>query len=254
MLFNLSRMLLWSGVLIAISSAVPAGLYSQRESDLALRDVDEYVDLAARDLYESPYEYEERGFIDDDQELYERDLHGEGEDLYERGLYDEDLYERDWSDGDEPELARRVWNGTHHVREYHELEERMNPIGAVVEIGKGIAKIVNLIKGGIAKDKAERGRFTIHVVDQLKAKNPHLNYVVCHTKHTYKWDGQRGKDWDHSHQEFDVKIGGTIGYEIYWAKSGSFTRIGDGGFLNWAYWGNVKSKSKDGKTIVFGKH
>lgn len=39
-----------------------------------------------------------------------------------------------------------------------------------------------------------------------------MNYVVCHTKHTKAFDGKEGTDWGHSHQEFDVKVGGTIGF------------------------------------------
>jgi hypothetical protein len=45
----------------------------------------------------------------------------------------------------------------------------------------------------------------------MKAKNPQFNYVACHTKHKTAFDGVRGKDWGHSHQEFDIKVGGTIG-------------------------------------------
>ncbi len=63
-------------------------------------------------------------------------------------------------------------------------------------------------------------------------KYPDFNFVICHTKHSYTWDGNRGQDWDHWHEEFDIKIGGTIGYEVYWARSGTFKREGDGGYLN----------------------
>lgn len=74
---------------------------------------------------------------------------------------------------------------------------------------------------------------------------------MCHTKHTTKFDGQKGKDWGHRHEEFKVSFGKTIGYvrvscliripnlivppdsyEIYYFKSGTFTRQGDGGYLN----------------------
>ena len=61
---------------------------------------------------------------------------------------------------------------------------------------------------------------------------PQWNWVMCHTAHLYKFDGERGKDWFHKHEEFPVSFGKTIGYEIYWFKSGQFFRKGDGGYLN----------------------
>lgn len=57
----------------------------------------------------------------------------------------------------------------------------------------------------------DRSEFTQRVVGDLSAKDPSLNYVICHTKHEYNWDGVQGQDWSHSHQEFDIQIGGTIG-------------------------------------------
>ncbi|RDB14947.1 hypothetical protein Hypma_016157 [Hypsizygus marmoreus] len=135
-----------------------------------------------------------------------------------------------------------------------DLQERQ--AGAVVEAGAEVIKLITGvvagIKAGIAADKNKRSQFTQDLVKDLSSKNPAFNYVICHTKHTTAFDGAKGTDWGHSHQEFDIKIGGTVGYEIYWAKSGKFTRQGDGGYLNWAYIGNVKSKSPDGKEIVFG--
>ncbi|PFH47208.1 hypothetical protein AMATHDRAFT_6990 [Amanita thiersii Skay4041] len=97
MLFNLPRVLLWSGVFIATCSAAPTGMYSEGESDLGLRDVNGYDSLSTRSLYDIPYEYEERDLMDHDDGLYERELYDGIEDLYGRDLYDEgnDLYERE---------------------------------------------------------------------------------------------------------------------------------------------------------------
>ncbi|KAJ3524035.1 hypothetical protein NMY22_g11178 [Coprinellus aureogranulatus] len=82
-------------------------------------------------------------------------------------------------------------------------------------------------------------------------EQPAWNWVICHTKHNTKFDGKQGKDWFHRHEEFPVSFHKTIGYEIYWFKKGTFTRRGDGGYLNWAYGGRIKNKSKDGKVITF---
>jgi len=89
------------------------------------------------------------------------------------------------------------------------------------------------------------------MVGQFHAKNPHFNYVLCHTKHHTDFKGVQGKDWGHSHQELPVSFGKTVGYdifssgihmnsqsnfyaryEIYYFKEGTFHREGDGGYLN----------------------
>ncbi|KDQ28650.1 hypothetical protein PLEOSDRAFT_1015485, partial [Pleurotus ostreatus PC15] len=97
---------------------------------------------------------------------------------------------------------------------------------------EGAINIFTSIQDGIKQDKEDRSTFTQHLVQQLHSEHPDFNWIVCHTKHDYKWDGKQGVDWAHKHQEFDIKIGGTIGYEIYNAKSGKFFRKGDGGYLN----------------------
>jgi hypothetical protein len=102
-------------------------------------------------------------------------------------------------------------------------------ITAVVELGIDIAKS---LMEGIQGDKDARSEFTQKLVSETRSKYPDRNVVVCHTKHHYKWDGVQGQDWEHRHQEFDVQIGGTVGYEIYIAKGGEFWREGDGGYLN----------------------
>ncbi|RDB14945.1 hypothetical protein Hypma_016158 [Hypsizygus marmoreus] len=133
-----------------------------------------------------------------------------------------------------------------------------SPGGEVVHaVGGLLVDVVKGIQAGIEADKENdiqnRSKFTQDLVNALNSKSPKLNYVICHTKHSTAFEGTKGTDWGHAHQEFDIKVGGTIGYEIYWFTAGKFTRQGDGGYLNWAYVGNVKSKSPDGKEIVFGR-
>lgn len=45
----------------------------------------------------------------------------------------------------------------------------------------------------------------------MRENDPNFNYVMCHTKHDTKFDGVEGQDWKHTHKEFDIQIGGTIG-------------------------------------------
>jgi hypothetical protein len=99
----------------------------------------------------------------------------------------------------------------------------------VIDLGKEIA---SGIMGVINDDKEARSEFTQRLVSETRQKFPDRNVVVCHTKHHYRWDGTEGQGWSHQHQEFDIQLGGTIGYEIYITKGGEFWREGDGGYLN----------------------
>lgn len=188
--------------------------------------------------------FEGRDFVPED--IFERDAayaFATGETLQVRDVLDDDEIH---------ELAMR------HLgideRNFDEaLETRAAPAALVRVVAQGIKQIIDVIKGMIAKDKERRGKFTVDLINRSKAKYPGYNWVMCHTKHTTKFDGQKGKDWGHRHEEFKVSFGKTIGYEIYYFKSGTFTRQGDGGYLNWAYSGRVKSKSKDGSVVTFSK-
>jgi len=133
-----------------------------------------------------------------------------------------------------------------------ELESRQ--VGQAAEaVIQSITTIISSIQDGIAQDKINRSEFTKNLVAQLYQEHRNFNWIVCHTQHTTKFDGKRGVDWDHRHQEFDVKIGGTVGYEIYNLKSGEFTRQGDGGYLNWAFIGQIAKSDQGGKHLVFKK-
>ena len=110
----------------------------------------------------------------------------------------------------------------------------------VAEVVKVVAEVIdqvfNIVKEKIEKDKAvrsitsmpylspppqfpsisqARSGFTQDIVDEGLRNKPGFNWIICHTKHHYKWDGVRGKDWDHQHKEFDVSFGKTIGYVLH---------------------------------------
>ena len=82
---------------------------------------------------------------------------------------------------------------------------------------------------------------------------PQYNWVICHTAYSIAFDGVDGTDYGHTHHELKISFGRTIGsvllmylqhyyflfshnllnrYDLYWAKSGTFYRYGDGGFIN----------------------
>ena len=86
------------------------------------------------------------------------------------------------------------------------------------------------------------------------AKYPEWNWVICHSPYSVGFDGVEGTDWGYTHHELGISFGRTIGsvlltlssiflfsfsshsllnrYDLYWAKSGTFYRYGDGGFIN----------------------
>ncbi|KAK7039172.1 hypothetical protein VNI00_010076 [Paramarasmius palmivorus] len=128
------------------------------------------------------------------------------------------------------------------------LEARQGPL-AVVEVVAQVAQFgIDFLTGLAADDDENRGRFTQETVARSLAEHPDYNVVIVHPKHTANWEGEQGVDWAHRHQEFDVKLGGTIGYEIYVAKAGEFVLEGDGGFINWAFGGNFV---RDDKHLTF---
>ncbi|KAF8867832.1 hypothetical protein BD779DRAFT_1604736 [Infundibulicybe gibba] len=112
--------------------------------------------------------------------------------------------------------------------------------------GRDVLQIIQQVAENAKKDNIARSEFTKNMISSLRNSYPSYNFVMCHTKHKHQWDGAFGPDWGHWHREFDIKVGGTIGYEIYYARS-------DGGFLNWAYGGRVVGNSEGGSRIVFGR-
>ena len=95
----------------------------------------------------------------------------------------------------------------------------------------------------------KRAAFTRNSIFQMYAKYPHFNWVICHSSYSIAFDGVDGTDYAHTHHELPISFGRTIGsvcltylqffflnllnrYDLYWAKSGTFNRYGDGGFIN----------------------
>jgi len=56
-----------------------------------------------------------------------------------------------------------------------------------------------------------RGQWTSRMIGEFRAKHPHFNFVLCHTKHKTDFKGKQGVDWGHTHQELSVSFGKTIG-------------------------------------------
>ncbi|KAF6753786.1 ectomycorrhiza-regulated small secreted protein [Ephemerocybe angulata] len=130
------------------------------------------------------------------------------------------------------------------------LEARQGE-GAIAAILLVMANTVLAIMHNLTKDDEGRRQFTQQTVQEGRAKYPEYNWVVVHPKHTTTFDGEKGVDWGHLHHEYDLIVGGTVGYEVYWFTGGKFEIQGDRGYLNWAYYGDVISTSNGGATVEF---
>ncbi|KAF5356951.1 hypothetical protein D9756_006373 [Leucocoprinus leucothites] len=131
-------------------------------------------------------------------------------------------------------------------REDHSIERRQ-----AADIAKSVGGLIKSILEGVQHDNEGREKFTKDIVAKGRQQYPDFNWVVCHVKHETNFNGERGKDWGHQHQEFDLQIGGTVGYEIYWLRSGTFKRQGDGGYINWAWQGVISGTDNNGATVHF---
>jgi len=130
-------------------------------------------------------------------------------------------------------------------------------VALAVDVVKFAAQAMEAIFKAISsqqhKDALKRGDFTQKVVDQTLQQHPGWNIVVVHTKHTTNFEGTKGRDWDHQHQELKVgfPVGSTIGFEIYTFRGGSFNLQGDGGYENWAWGGQGSNVGGNSKSLKF---
>ncbi|KAF6759307.1 ectomycorrhiza-regulated small secreted protein [Ephemerocybe angulata] len=114
-----------------------------------------------------------------------------------------------------------------------------------------VNNILNLVRSQVGSGNQGRIDFTQRVVREGSSRFPQYNWVIVHTAHLTRFDGASGRNWNHWHYEFDINPGGTIRYELYWFESGTFELQGDGGFINWAWTGQVSSISPSGRVITF---
>lgn len=154
----------------------------------------------------------------------------------------------------ETELELRRIKESFNLAKRDQLDTR-NPI-LIGIIRQAVVTIVRGLIQAIADDKLARADFTSSFISEARNNYPEFNWVICHVDHITQFDGVEGDDWGHGHEEFDIVIGGTVGYEVYYFGSGTFIRLGDGGFLNWAYGGNVISRTDSSDSqraiVVFG--
>ncbi|KIL63656.1 hypothetical protein M378DRAFT_652352 [Amanita muscaria Koide BX008] len=87
-----------------------------------------------------------------------------------------------------------------------------------------------------------RDEFTQDVIQALYNYNPHFNYIICHVDHDYDFPGPVGVNVYNYWVTYQKSIPGLTrppGFDVVIGTNGTFVRWGDGGYINWAYIGNV---------------
>ena len=85
--------------------------------------------------------------------------------------------------------------------------------------------------------------YTTTLLVSLQAQYPSSNVMICHDPAAYDLENAI-----HAHQECDIGLGFTFGYEIFVFEDGTFSNGGDGGYINWAFGGGFTA---DGNDVTF---
>jgi hypothetical protein len=121
--------------------------------------------------------------------------------------------------------------------------------GAVI-VGVAAVAAAVVIVAAISADDDKRAKFTLQFVTAASKKFPNHNVVICHTNHTATPnENTPGTYVRHKHIELGMTVG-TCGYDAYFSPMGKpfqFVNQGDGGYINWAYYGRF---TRNGNTIT----
>ena len=101
--------------------------------------------------------------------------------------------------------------------------------------------LVALVCGTMCLVKADRGDEVQGWLTEALEQKPCSNVVIYNTAPNYPPDYRPVGSTDF---EFTRKVSddGTD-FALYWFDKGAFERLGDGGFINWAFGGNCKRES-----------
>ena len=123
------------------------------------------------------------------------------------------------------------------------VEKRQDSVGDAFQdgfrigrlIARDISRIISNLKNHNNKVKSD---FTYAFVTQAVQKYPGWSVAILHKAKT-------SGNAVHQHVEVPLTIG-TYGYEVYFVKPGThfdIWRVGDGGYINWAFVGTWKQKN-----------
>ncbi|KIY66703.1 hypothetical protein CYLTODRAFT_423175 [Cylindrobasidium torrendii FP15055 ss-10] len=127
-------------------------------------------------------------------------------------------------------------------------------IGVAVAAVAAVSSIVKWIIDQNWSDHQRRSEFTQTIVRQLRQRDSSFNYVICSTRHEIRPQGRPGHDFAREAVPLPIWWGlGSVRYTVYSFRAGVFRLLGDGGYLNWAYYGNVVSDTggRQPRTVVF---
>jgi len=154
-------------------------------------------------------------------------------------------------------MKRVLGSGTSQTvtTQNHSHSALVERVAIAVPAGVAILALVRIVLFAvfwIKGDDKKREAFTQGTINKAISEYPGFNWVVCHSDYLIGFDGVEGTDWGYTHHELGISFFRTIGYDLYWARSGTFYRLGDGGFINWAYYGNIIGRDDGGATVHFG--
>lgn len=99
-------------------------------------------------------------------------------------------------------------------------------------IGLAAKAIAEITSNVVKDDKNARDVFAQTTVSELRDQFPDYSVIAVAVEHSIEGPNI------HQHAELEYKLGTSQGYEVYFVKEGdeaTFTREGDGGYINWAY-------------------
>jgi hypothetical protein len=121
--------------------------------------------------------------------------------------------------------------------------------GAVI-VGIAVIVAAVVIAAAISADDDKRAKFTQQFVKDSSKKFPNYNVVICHTNNTATPNERTPNTYvRHQYLELGMTVG-TCGYDVYFSPLGKpfqFVNQGDGGYINWAYYGQF---TRNGNTIT----
>ena len=101
------------------------------------------------------------------------------------------------------------------------------PVNANIDLSGAISSLISSFN----KQSINRSEATQLIAEHFAVAYPDKNCMVVHSQHLESLNNKV-----HEHIELPQKVG-TIGFEIYVFDDGPFTLIGDGGYDNWAFYG-----------------
>lgn len=117
--------------------------------------------------------------------------------------------------------------------------------GLVLDVANTVWEVVKDIFEAVEKQHEAQDKFTQSFVQTARERYPGKNALAICVGHDRNFQNA-----SHEHTELRVSLGRTVGYECYVFDSGTLTKRGDGGFINWCFNGSYK---RDGDHVEFYK-